>query len=130
MLRNCLPRALIAAAVLVAAGAAQATLVSFKYIDASNVAVASGSFTYADGTTGILGYGALSAFNVTIGWHGWLLLHAGSRLVWRLRQLPSDPAFQRIDFQRSEVPAPVALALVGVALFGVSAARRRRPATK
>jgi len=51
---------------LLTATAASATTKVFEY-DAGATPVATGSFSYADGSTGVLGYGDLSAFSVTIG---------------------------------------------------------------
>jgi len=53
--------------VMVAMGMSQAATVNFDYLDAGSNSLASGSFSYADGQTGVLGYGDLSAFSVTIG---------------------------------------------------------------
>jgi hypothetical protein len=58
--------ALIAFGLLAGPMAAQANLVDFEY-DAGGVAKATGSFMYHNGATGTLGYGDLTAFNVTIG---------------------------------------------------------------
>ena len=58
--------ALFGFSVLLSAATAQAATVNFDYL-ASNVSVAQGAFSYADGATGTLGYGDLSAFSVSIG---------------------------------------------------------------
>jgi hypothetical protein len=55
---------LAAAATLVAVSPASATTKVFNY-SAGGTSVASGSFSYADGSAGILGYGDLTAFSVT-----------------------------------------------------------------
>ena len=52
------------AACVLTAGAASATSKVFEY-DLAGSAVATGSFSYADGATGVLGYGDLTAFSVT-----------------------------------------------------------------
>jgi len=48
-----------------ASTAANATTKAFEY-DLGATAVATGSFTYTTGMTGVLGYGDLSAFSVTV----------------------------------------------------------------
>lgn len=58
--------ALLGASVFLSVATAQASTVNFDYL-ASSVSVAQGSFSYADGATGTLGYGDLSAFSVTLG---------------------------------------------------------------
>ncbi|MGD9597318.1 MAG: hypothetical protein AB7P94_05105 [Steroidobacteraceae bacterium] len=57
---------LLAVGLLTGPIAAQAALVEFEYI-ASGTTVAHGSFSYANGASGTLGYGDLSSFSVTIG---------------------------------------------------------------
>ena len=47
------------------AGSANATTKDFTYSDSGST-VATGSFSYATGDTGVLGYGDLSAFSVTV----------------------------------------------------------------
>ena len=54
----------MAAGVLIG-GAASATTVDFSY-DSSGVAVATGSFTYATGLTGVLSYTDLTTFDVDV----------------------------------------------------------------
>jgi hypothetical protein len=59
-------RTLIAlSALTLAVTAANATTKSFEYL-ASGSPVATGSFSYTTGDTGVLGYGDLTAFSVTI----------------------------------------------------------------
>jgi hypothetical protein len=53
------------AAGVFANAAANATTIDFSY-NASGVPVATGSFTYPTGLTGVLGYGDLTAFSVTL----------------------------------------------------------------
>src|SRR4051812_20689201 len=53
------------AASLLMAGAASATTKVFEY-DSGGSPVATGSFSYATGATGVLGYGDLTAFSVTV----------------------------------------------------------------
>jgi hypothetical protein len=55
----------VAAAALAAAGAASATTKDFDF-DLNGSVVASGSFTYTTGATGVLGYDDLSAFSVSL----------------------------------------------------------------
>jgi hypothetical protein len=58
------------AASLLGATAANATTKNFEYDDAAMNPVATGSFSYADGATGVLGYADLTAFSVTINYSG------------------------------------------------------------
>jgi hypothetical protein len=58
--------AVVAVALCTAASAAYATVINFEYTEGVSP-VATGSFTYATGKTGVLGYTDLSAFSVTIG---------------------------------------------------------------
>ena len=58
--------AMVAVALLAGPMAAQAITVDFEY-QFAGASVAHGSFSYADGATGTLGYDDLSAFSVTIG---------------------------------------------------------------
>ncbi len=57
--------AALAATLSLTAGAASATTVDFFY-ELKGATKASGAFTYATGKTGVLGYGDLSAFKVTL----------------------------------------------------------------
>ena len=63
------PTPIVSAAVLAAALAAAlpaaAATVDFRY-ELSGSPVATGSFSYADGATGVLGYGDLTAFSVSL----------------------------------------------------------------
>jgi len=64
-MKNRLLAAAAAAASLIAVGAAHATTVDFAY-DEGGSPMATGSFTYATGDTGVLDYADLSAFSVTV----------------------------------------------------------------
>lgn len=57
--------ALACAALGLAAGSANATSKMFEY-DSAGVAKATGTFDYATGATGVLGYGDLTAFSITV----------------------------------------------------------------
>jgi len=54
------------AASMLIAGAASATTKVFEY-DLGGSAIATGSFSYVTGSTGVLGYGDLTGFSVTVG---------------------------------------------------------------
>ncbi len=62
----------VCAASLLVAGAAGATSKVFEY-DLLGSPVATGSFSYTTGMTGVLGYGDLSAFSVSVGGHTYSL---------------------------------------------------------
>ncbi len=55
-----------AVSILAASSAAEATTVAFSY-NSGVTSVASGSFSFADGSTGVLGYGDLTSFSVDTG---------------------------------------------------------------
>ncbi len=65
-LSKALAGAVVAVALSTAASAAYATIINFEYTEGISP-VATGSFTYATGSSGVLGYTDLSAFSVTIG---------------------------------------------------------------
>ncbi len=64
------------AASMLIAGAASATSKVFEY-DLGGSAVATGSFSYLTGATGVLGYGDLTAFSVTVSGQTYSLADVG-----------------------------------------------------
>jgi hypothetical protein len=60
------------AASMLIAGAASATSKVFEY-DLGGSPIATGSFSYLTGATGVLGYGDLTAFSITVGGHTYSL---------------------------------------------------------
>lgn len=65
-LRTFVLAALVGAGFIAASASAGATIVNFEY-DHAGTAVATGSFSYATGASGVLGYADLTAFSLTLG---------------------------------------------------------------
>jgi hypothetical protein len=71
-LRRVLVGSTTAALLFLSAAASHATTVTFDFLNGAT-SVASGSFSYADGASGILGYGDLSSFNISLSGHTYSL---------------------------------------------------------